>query len=60
MAGTEIILSPAPDLQPAPLFTPTPMTTPEFQAAWKTRGRLLLTVSKPYQNAILSRDGTCL
>jgi site-specific recombinase XerD len=24
MAGTEIILSPAPELQPAPLFTPTP------------------------------------
>jgi hypothetical protein len=24
------------------------------------RGRLLLTVSKPYQNAILSRNGTCL
>jgi site-specific recombinase XerD len=24
MTGTEIILSPAPDLQPAPLFTPTP------------------------------------
>jgi hypothetical protein len=36
------------------------MTTPEFPAAWKTRGRLLLTVSKPYQNAILSSDGTCL
>jgi hypothetical protein len=29
-------------------------------AAWKYRGRLLLTVSKPYQNAVLSRDGTCL
>ena len=24
LAGTEIILSPAPELQPAPLFTPTP------------------------------------
>src|SRR3954469_18409030 len=24
MPGTEIILSPAPELQPAPLFTPTP------------------------------------
>ena len=29
-------------------------------AAWNYRGRLLLTVSKPYQNAILSCDGTCL
>jgi hypothetical protein len=29
-------------------------------AAWNYRGCLLLTVSKPYQNAILSGDGTCL
>jgi len=34
------------------------MTTPEFQAA--TADACFLTVSKPYQNAILSSDETCL
>jgi hypothetical protein len=34
------------------------MTTPEFQAA--TVDACFLTVSKPYQNAILSSDETCL
>ncbi len=37
-----------------------PVSAPVLPAAWNYRGRLLLTVSKPYQNGIRSRDGTYL